>query len=186
MGHTDARAAAASAPPGLASVRPLRAVDAPTGEDRGVVTEWPPELAELYRERRVALVRIAYLLTSDAQVAEEIVHDAVIAMRGRWDSIEDPKAYLRAAVVNRCRSWLRRRRTERSHPPQAAAAAELGADELWDALATLSERRRTAIVLRFYEDLPDDEIAAVLGCRPATVRTLIHRGLNLLRKEIDR
>jgi RNA polymerase sigma factor (sigma-70 family) len=60
------------------------------------------------------------------------------------------------------------------------------ADEMWDALATLSERQRTAIVLRFYEDLPDQRIAEIIGCRPATVRTAIHRGLRELRKVIDR
>ena len=67
-------------------------------------------------------------------------------------------------------------------PPEPAV---LGADELWDALGRLDERRYTAIVLRFYEDLPDAEIAAVLGCRPATVRTLVRRGLAALRKEIE-
>jgi RNA polymerase sigma factor (sigma-70 family) len=147
---------------------------------------WPEGLVALYVERRVALVRLAYLLTSDAEVAEELVQDAVLALRPRWDGIAEPRAYLRAAVVNRSRSWLRRRRTERSHPPAAIPPAELGADELWDALATLDDRRRTAIVLRFYEDLPDDQIAAVLACRPATVRTMVHRGLQHLRKEIER
>lgn len=185
MEPSGAHAAALPPPPFLAPAPALRAVDLPAEED-DLVIEWPPGLADLYQERRLALVRIAYLLTSDAEVAEEIVQDAVIAMRDRWEGIVDPRAYLRTAVVNRSRSWLRRKRTERAHPPEAARAVELGADELWDALATLSERRRTAIVLRFYEDLPDDEIAAVLGCRPATVRTLIHRGLTLLRKEIDR
>lgn len=147
---------------------------------------WPPGLAALYVERRVALVRLAYLLTSDAEAAEELVQDAVLALRPRWDEIADPPAYLRTAVVNRCRSWLRRKRTERNHRPSPLPPAELGADELWDALATLDDRRRTAIVLRFYDDLPEAEIAAVLGCRPGTVRTLVHRGLQQLRKEIDR
>jgi RNA polymerase sigma factor (sigma-70 family) len=70
--------------------------------------------------------------------------------------------------------------------PTGAAFAHQEPDELWDALATLSPRQRAAIVLRFYEDLPDDEIAQVLGCRPATVRTTVHRGLAALRKEIER
>ncbi|HEU5153039.1 MAG TPA: sigma-70 family RNA polymerase sigma factor [Iamia sp.] len=145
---------------------------------------WPDGLVALYQERHLALVRLAYLLTSDREVAEEVVHDAVLALRPRWDGIADPPAYLRTAVVNRCRSWLRRQRTARAYTPPRAEDVGLGADELWDALATLDERRRTAIVLRFYEDLPDDVIAGVLGCRPATVRTLVHRGLQALRKEI--
>lgn len=146
---------------------------------------WPDGLVALYAERRVALVRLAYLLTSDREVAEEVVHDALLALRPRWDDIADPPAYLRTAVVNRCRSWLRRQRTARAYRPPPAEDARLVADELWDALATLDERRRTAIVLRFYEDLPDAAIAEVLGCRPATVRTLVHRGLHALRKEIE-
>lgn len=158
---------------------PLRPV-APPGRD-----PWPPGLVALYRDRHLALVRLAYLLTSDREVAEEVVHDAVLALRPRWDDVTDPPAYLRTAVVNRCRSWLRRQRTARAHVPDPAEPARQDPDELWDALATLDERRRTAIVLRFYEDLPDVEIAAVLGCRPATVRTLVHRGLHLLRKEIQ-
>lgn len=147
---------------------------------------WPDGLVALYEERRLALVRVAYLLTSDREVAEEVVHDAVLALRPRWDAIDDPPAYLRTAVVNRCRSWLRRQRTARAHVPPRAEEVGLGADELWDALSRLDERRRTAIVLRFYVDLPEPEIAAVLGCRPATVRSLVHRGLAQLRKEIDR
>ena len=147
---------------------------------------WPDALVDLYVERRLALVRLAYLLTSDREVAEEVVHDAVLALRPRWDAIDDPPAYLRTAVVNRCRSWLRRQRTARAHVPAPAEEVGLGADELWDALATLGDRHRTAIVLRFYEDLPDTDIAAALGCRPATVRTLVHRGLAQLRKEVER
>jgi RNA polymerase sigma-70 factor (sigma-E family) len=147
--------------------------------------DWPPELAALYRERRPALVRVAYLLTSDAGAAEEIVQEAVIAVRRRWTDVEEPGAYLRTAVVNGSRSWLRRQRTRRRHRPEPAPVTELGADELWDALAVLRARERAAIVLRFYEDLAEDEIAAVLDCRPATVRSLVHRGLARLRKEIE-
>lgn len=146
---------------------------------------WPDGLVALYEERRLALVRLAYLLTSDREAAEEVVHDAVLAMRPRWDAVDDPGAYLRTAVANRARSWLRRQRTARAYVPPRVEDPGLGADELWDALAGLDERRRTAIVLRFYEDLPDTEIAAVLDCRPATVRTLVHRGLAQLRKEVE-
>lgn len=153
------------------------------GADQG---GWPPELVALYRERRLALVRVAYLLTSDREVAEELVHDSVLAMRPHWPDIAEPRAYLRAAVVNRSRSWLRRQRTERTHQPGPQPDAALEADEMWDALGHLDERRRAAIVLRFYEDVPDADIAEILGCRPATVRTLIHRGLQQLRAEIER
>ena len=178
----------------LGSVVPLTArIDAspagPTAADHAtdepVVDDWPADLAALYSDRRTALVRVAYLLTSDAEAAEEIVQDAVIAVRARWADVEEPGAYLRTAVVNGSRSWLRRQRTRRSHRPDPAPVTELGADELWDALVVLRPRERAAIVLRFYEDLPEDEIALVLDCRPTTVRSLVHRGLARLRKEIE-
>ena len=147
---------------------------------------WPEGLVALYRERFVALVRVAYLITGRRDVAEELTQDAFVASAAQWAAVEQPAAYLRASVVNRCRSWLRRIEVEERHRPLPDAPRDLDADELWDALATLPERRRVAIVLRFYLDLPDDEIADVLGCRPATVRTTVHRGLAQLRKEIER
>ena len=148
---------------------------------------WAPDLLALYRDRYEPMVRLAALLTRDVSVAEEIVQDAFVATHAKWAAVREPRAYLRTAVVNRCRSWARRQHLERDRRQQTVAeVAHLAADELWDALDRLPERQRSAIVLRFYEDLPDDEIAALLGCRPATVRTAIHRGLRFLRKEIDR
>ena len=145
-------------------------------------------LTAVYTAHYTSLVRLGALLLRDTGTAEEIVQDAFVAMHGRWHRLRDPHkalAYLRTAVVNRCRSWLRRQRTARAHVPAPAEEVGLGADELWDALATLGDRHRTAIVLRFYEDMPDDLIAAALVCRPATVRTLVRRGLHALRKEIE-
>ena len=161
------------------AARPGDPSAAPVGDD------WPVELAALYRERWTALVRVAYLLTSDPEVAEGIVRDAASALRVRWGDVDAPRAYLQTAVIDRSRSWLRRQPTRRQAGPDAAQTTGLGADELWDALAVLRERERTAIVLRLYADLPEDEVAAALGCRPTTVRSLVHRGLAKLRKEIE-
>ena len=147
-----------------------------------VVDDWPADLAALYRERRTALVRVAYLLTSDAEAAEEIVQDAVIAVRARWTDVEEPGAYLRTAVVNGSRSWLRRQRTRRSHRPDPAPVTELGADELWDALVVLRPRERAAIVLRFYEDLTEAQTAEVMGCSVGTVKSQVSTGLARLRQ----
>lgn len=147
---------------------------------------WDAALVRVYQDRYRDLVRLAYLLTGQAAVAEEIVQDAFVASHRTVDRVRDPYAYVRAAVVNRCYSWGRRLKLERERRPAPPDPAELVADEMWDALATLSDRQRTAIVLRFYADLPDPEIAEVLGCRPATVRTAIFRGLRELRKVIDR
>ena len=151
----------------------------------GVTGEWDDDLTAAYDAGRLRMTRVAYLITGRGAVAEEIVHDSFIAAQRSWSTVTNPNAYLRAAVVNRSRSWLRRRRLERNTPFAAPDSVLLGADELWDALGRLPERRRTVIVLRFYDDLPDAEIAGLLGCRPATVRTLVHRALHDLRREFD-
>lgn len=148
-------------------------------------TTWDAELVNVYKERYHDFVRLAYLLTGQPAVAEEIVQDAFIASQRSWDGVRDPAPYVRAAVTNRCYSWGRRLKLERERQPAPPDPAELGADEMWDALQELNERQRVAIVLRYYADLPDKEIAAVLGCRVPTVRTAIHRGLKALRKVIQ-
>lgn len=147
---------------------------------------WPIDLIELYSQERAYFVRLAYLVTGHLQVAEEVVQDAFVATARRWDRVDRPKAYLRTAVVNTARSWLRRQKLDRERSEPGPAIDHMYPDELWDALGRLDERRRAAIVLRFYEDLPDDDIAEILDCRPATVRSLIHRGVNDLRQEVKR
>lgn len=158
---------------------------APIEEGREVGT-WAGELVRLYEDRYDELVRLAYLLTRSAAVAEELVQDAFVATHAGWPRVREPLAYLRGAVVNRSRSWGRRAQLERRWPPAPPEDARLEADELWDALAALNDRQRAAIVLRYYDGLPDRDIAALLGCRVPTVRTAIHRGLAALRREIER
>ena len=149
-------------------------------------TPWDPGLLEVYRSDYPGLVRLAVLVGADRSVAEELVQDAFVAAHRTWDRVREPLPYLRRAVINRCHSWGRRQTLERDRRPRPADDAQLGADELWDALATLPERQREAIVCRFYLDLPDEEIAAILDCRVPTVRTAIHRGLAKLRQEVPR
>jgi len=165
-----------SAPTARAGVDPTRD---PQGD--GV---WQVGLVQLYEERLAALTRIAYLLVGRRDIAEELTQDAFVAANRTWDGVRDPYPYVRAAIVNRARSWHRRNAVEHRHRPAPPDPVLLEPDEMWDALATLDDRRRTAIVLRFYEDLPDQEIAEVLACEPATVRTLVHRGLKDLRREM--
>jgi DNA-directed RNA polymerase specialized sigma24 family protein len=110
--------------------------------------QWPADLVDLYQTDRLRLVRLAYLLTGQAAVAEELVQDAFIATRQAWSSVRRPGHYLQRAVVNRCRSWGRHQQVVKAHPPAPAEATTLEADELWDALNVLDERRRAALVLR--------------------------------------
>jgi RNA polymerase sigma-70 factor (sigma-E family) len=147
---------------------------------------WHENLLALYRERYESMVRLAYLLTGNRGVAEEIVQDAFVAVHRNWDRATSPGGYLRTTVVNNARTWLRRRTLEERHRPGRPVDAGLAADEMWDMLQRLPERQRAAVVLRFYEDLPDAEIARILGCRLPTVRTAVHRGLAALRKEMGR
>lgn len=132
---------------------------------------------------------MAYLMVGDAAIAEELTQEAFIAVGPKMGTVAHPVAYLRMAVTNAARDWLRRQSVRtRVHRKLAASLepTQQEPDELWDALATLDERRRVAIVLRFYVGLPDDEAAEILNCAVPTVRTLIRRGLVDLRKEIDR
>jgi RNA polymerase sigma-70 factor (sigma-E family) len=154
--------------------------------ERQTVDRSPGALADLFRERYEPMVRLAYLVTADRGAAEELVQDAFLALHTHWERVEQPNAYLRTSVVNGCTSWGRRRTLERERQTAAPDSTSFVVDELWDSLQTLPERQRTAIALRFYADLPDSEIATILGCRRVTVRTAIHRGLAALRKEIER
>ncbi len=146
----------------------------------------PATVDELFRERRAASVRLAAVIVGEVGVAEEIVQDAFLEVARRWDELDNPPGYLRTAIVNRCRGHRRRlgmiRR--RTLPPLALQVDEPELDELWLVLARLPLRRRAALVLRYYEDLPIDEIARLLDCRPGTVSSLLHRGLADLRKVV--
>jgi RNA polymerase sigma-70 factor (sigma-E family) len=144
-------------------------------------------LAALYRERYAPMVRLAHLITGSKAVAPDLVQDAFVKLSRRLDGIDQPSAYLRMIVVNECRAWIRRQAVERKHQPARHEGATLppDVDEMWGALAELSERQRAALVLRFYEDLSLDDIARTLGCRPGTAKSLVHRGLAALKEVLE-
>ena len=146
---------------------------------------WAPELVDLYRQRWEPMVRVATVLLGVRAEAEEVVQDAFAALATRWSTVEHPPAYLRRSVVNGATGLLRKRRTAESHPvdpPPEEAPAQLV--ELRDLLLGLPERQRAVLVLRYVEDLTDDEIAETLGCRRSTVRSLAARGLAAIRREL--
>lgn len=147
---------------------------------------WPDELVRLYRDEYVGFVQLAYLLVGSTALADEIVQDAFLAGRARWEGIRtSPGGYLRQSVVNGARSRLRRDRVEARHqpdPPPADARADLV--ELREALAALPLPQRTAIVMRFWAGATDEETARALDCRVGTVRSHISRGIARLRKEL--
>ncbi|MDQ6944948.1 MAG: sigma-70 family RNA polymerase sigma factor [Actinomycetota bacterium] len=142
----------------------------------------------VYRREGLKMVRLAFLMVGSQQRAEEIAQDAFAQLLERWDRVEQPTAYLRTSVVNGCRSANRRRALERrtAGMGREPSAVGLGFDELTDALAALPTRRRAALVLRYYGDYSEAEIASALGVRPGTVKSLLHRGLAQLREVIER
>jgi RNA polymerase sigma factor (sigma-70 family) len=151
----------------------------------GAVQRQAGDLSELYRERYAPMVRLGTLLLGSQHLAEEVVQDCFLRLQPRFETLDDPAGYLHRSVVNGCRSLMRRQRRERDHlRATPGLPAELGAHELLDVLATLPERQRAALVLRFYADLSGNEIAAILGCREGTVKSLIHRGLARLREVV--
>jgi RNA polymerase sigma-70 factor (sigma-E family) len=152
----------------------------------GVARE-TPSVADIYRVEYQPMVRLAFLIAGSEEAAQEIVHDAFAELIERWDHVDNPGAYVRRAVVNRCSSRLRRLRVERKHLPMLATPSASPPPEtpLFDALRRIPVRQRAAVVLRFYLDASEAEIADVLGARPGTVKSLIHRGLAALRQELE-
>lgn len=156
------------------------------GPDPEVASDSRADFEAFCRESYGPMVRLAFLLTSSIETAEDLVQDVLARTHARWSSVEDPSAYVRRAVVNACNSHHRRRRRERAHRHDPAEPVSMEADELFDVLGALPARMRSALVLRYYQDLPENDIAELLGCAPGTARSLIHRGLARLRMVMER
>ena len=133
-------------------------------------------------------VRVATLISKDPAAGPDIAQDSLFAVYRRWGVIDQPKAYLRRAIVNRCQNWERGERTKREKLPLLVrrGRVDLGASELADAIDGLPVRQRAVLVLRYYCDFSEAEIAHALGCRPGTVKSLSSRALRQLRREIPR
>ena len=169
----------------------------------------------LYANSYVEMVRLASTLTGSREAAEDLVQDSFVRLHRHWPDVRQPRAYLQRAVVNACKSDFRRkvlaRRLERAdaNPSTVSPSSqahvdtrssdvpgedEVGeaageawiADELIKALKGLPYRQKAALVLRFYADLSEVEIAAILRCRPGTVGSLVHRGLDRMREVVNR
>jgi RNA polymerase sigma-70 factor (sigma-E family) len=152
-------------------------------------------LGDLYVRHAPESIRLAFLLTGDRALAEDLVQEAFARLVGRLRHLRDPGAfgaYLRRTIVNLATSHFRHRLVERAHLERLAgtSAVETNPNEDLDetmhqALLRLPERQRAAMVLRFYEDLSDVQTAEILRCSPGTVRSLVSRGMNTLRSELE-
>ncbi|MGW0367147.1 RNA polymerase sigma factor [Streptomyces sp. NPDC002990] len=158
----------------------------------------PPTLTELYHAHRLRMVRLAVLLVDDLATAEDVVQDAFTALYRRHGEhiteVDNALGYLRTAVVNTSRSVLRRRRTARAWtpPPQvdvpsaeAAVVLDEAHREVLAALAGLSPRRRQVLVLRYWADLTEAEIATTLGISRGAVKSNASRGLDALERILE-
>ncbi|MCB5912432.1 RNA polymerase sigma factor [Streptomyces pinistramenti] len=190
--HPSTRAAATARTPGPYSppaYGPPGTAQAP---------EQQPTIGELYHAHRLAMVRLAVLLVDDRATAEDVVQDAFAALckrhGERLTDVDNALAYLRTAVVNAARSVLRRRRSARNYTPPHEADAPSAEErivldeehrEVLAALNRLTARRREVLVLRYWGDLTEAQIAATLGISRGSVKSLASRALDSLEKILE-
>jgi DNA-directed RNA polymerase specialized sigma24 family protein len=140
------------------------------------------DLDALYREHADRLVHLATSITFDRAVAEEVVQEAFVGLHQAGSRVHNPGGYLRRSVVNLSIKSIRRRQTAgRYRPPPQPTTSIPEIDEGWNAV-----QRLAVVALRYWEDLSEAEIAAVLGWPPGTVKSTLHRALKRLKKEITR
>lgn len=154
------------------------------------------DVAELYARHRLPLTRLAVLMLGDVASAEDAVQEVFVKLWSKADLLEkvaSPPAYLRTAVVNRARSVQRRRKTEREYRPlfvpdveaaEATAMLPLEHREVVEAVRALPERQREVMVLRYWADLSEADIARTLGITRGTVKSAASRGMQTLTKRL--
>jgi RNA polymerase sigma-70 factor (sigma-E family) len=144
-----------------------------------------PSFEDVYAARRSGLHRLSYLITGSDETAEELVQEAFTRLHERWGAVENPAAYVSRVVTNLCRAEIRRQRRERDSLPRPLVVGIPEIDETWTAVCRLPFRQRAVLILRYYADLPEAEIAGVLGCRIGTVKSAHHRAVERLRRELS-
>ena len=151
--------------------------------------------ADFVRAHVPTLLRKSYLLTGSGLAAEELVQDTLVRLYPRWEKVQNadvPLAYVQRSLTN---NFLNQRRRDGhrevltdvvpDRPARRSTERDVtDRDEAWSLLRKLSRPQRTVLMLRFYEGMTDLEIAAHLGCRPGTVRSLASRGLATLRERV--
>lgn len=148
----------------------------------------PPTFEQFYASTWQRAARWAIALTGDVGSGEEVAQNAFLALADRYDTLTAPMPYLRRTIVNGARMAHRSelRRTGREQRSPAGGSTEQPLDlDLLAALAHLSDDQRSAVVLRYWADWADAEIADALGCRTATVRSHLRRGLAGLRTNLN-
>ena len=154
------------------------------------------DVAELYAQHRLPLTRLAVLMLGDVPSAEDAVQEVFAKLWSQSELLErvaSPSSYLRTAVVNRARSVQRRRKTEREYRPwfvpdveaaEATAMLPMEHREVVEAVRELPTRQREVMVLRYWGDLSEADIAATLGITRGTVKSATSRGMQTLTRRL--
>jgi len=147
----------------------------------------PVGFDDFYRVEFERMARLAVVLTGDPAIGEELAQEAFARVQQRFGRVASPSAYTRQVVINLCKRP--RVPVTRTGMTGNEGAADPGDQAervaMLDAVDRLPHRQRAVIVLRYFEDLTEAEIAQVLGCRPGTVKSLSSRALAQLRKDIE-
>jgi RNA polymerase sigma-70 factor (sigma-E family) len=159
------------------------------------VRSGPPDIAGLFRERHLELVRLALLVVGDLSTAEDVVQDAFEQLHKRWHLLRRQSSaldYVRSTVLNRSRSVLRRRGVARRYAPRIATPAAVDAgsavelrSEFLDAFRALPRRQREVLALRYYLDLSVADTAGILRISEGAVRSTSSRGLAALARILE-
>lgn len=155
------------------------------------------EAAALFRQHYTPMCRLAFLILGDPHVAEEVVMDAMLKTFSGWRRIRDAsstEAYVKRAVVNGCRSRIRRKSVEsragavlRGRVRRPGEWDDPGLEtkrDVWNAVLALPERQRACVVLLYYQDLPEVEIAELMECSIGTVKSQLHKARTKLQKSL--
>jgi RNA polymerase sigma-70 factor (sigma-E family) len=159
------------------------------------VDETRSRIERLYSAHIQEATRLAYLMTGERELAEDLAQDAFVRVVSRFKYLRGDDAfsgYLMTSVINACRGNWRRRKVELRYLQRfrggesASIEIDIGTRlVIMDALRELPTRQRAAVVLRHYTDLSEQRTADVMGCSVGTVKTLVSRGLRTLRERMD-
>jgi RNA polymerase sigma factor (sigma-70 family) len=145
------------------------------------------DIEALYRDHRLRLAHLAAAITLDRALAEEVVQDAFEGLQHRLATVDNPVGYLQASVIHRSISVLRRRGVALRHPvPVASVTVTAEIDETWARVTRLPPRERAVVVLRYWQDMSEADVATTLGWPRGTVKSTLHRALQRLKKDIER
>lgn len=143
------------------------------------------EFEEAYRDHRVALIRLAFLLSGSEEASEDAVQSEFASAHERWDEIREPLPHLKRTVVNLVNDGQRRSFRLLARPPERTSVVlPPEVDETWGHLSRLSSAQRAVVVLHYYEDLTLTEVGAILDRPTATIRSDHRRALDKLRKAL--